>query len=98
MSRRPVTGVTGGSRGTGAATCVRLAAEGLDVALGHVSDDAAAQTTSGPARATGARCVTVRGDTSTECGVERLFDLAGAELGAAAKGAGDALTVAWPWS
>ncbi|MGW7190187.1 SDR family oxidoreductase, partial [Streptomyces sp. NPDC054838] len=82
MSHRPVTVVTGGSRGIGAATCVRLAAEGHDVALGYISDDAAAQATAGLVRATGSRCVTVRGDTSTECGVERLFDIAGAELGA----------------
>ncbi|MEU9414861.1 SDR family oxidoreductase [Streptomyces sp. NPDC048272] len=81
MSLRPVTVVTGGSRGIGAATCVRLAADGHDIALGYARDDAAAESTAELVRATGARCVTVRGDTSTECAVERLFDIAGAELG-----------------
>ncbi|MER6388202.1 SDR family oxidoreductase [Streptomyces sp. NPDC059382] len=81
MSLRPVTVVTGGGRGIGAATCVRLAADGHDIALGYARDDAAADATADLVRATGARCVTVRGDTSTECAVERLFDIAGAELG-----------------
>ncbi|WP_371645942.1 SDR family NAD(P)-dependent oxidoreductase [Streptomyces sp. NBC_00597] len=77
MSRRP-----GGSRGIGAATCVRLAAEGHDLVLGYLRDDAAAGAVAERVRAAGARCVTVRGDTSEECGVERLFDIAGAEFGA----------------
>ncbi|MFB6810114.1 SDR family NAD(P)-dependent oxidoreductase [Streptomyces sp. NPDC056387] len=81
MPRRPVTVVTGGSRGIGAATCVRLASEGHDVVLGYLRDDAAAASVAERVRAAGARCLTVRGDTSRECGVERLFDLAGAEFG-----------------
>ncbi|MFJ3201246.1 SDR family NAD(P)-dependent oxidoreductase [Streptomyces sp. NPDC086989] len=82
MPRRPVTVVTGGSRGIGAATCVRLAAEGHDIVLGYLRDDAAAASVAERVRAAGARCLTVRGDTSQEYGVERLFDLAGAEFGA----------------
>ncbi|RST06460.1 SDR family oxidoreductase [Streptomyces sp. WAC07149] len=81
MSRRPVTVVTGGSRGIGAAACVRLAAEGHDLALGYARDSAAAEATAERVRAAGGRCVTVRGDTSREDAVERLFDTARAELG-----------------
>ncbi|WP_019887347.1 SDR family oxidoreductase [Streptomyces purpureus] len=78
---RPVTVVTGGSRGIGAATCVRLAADGHDLVLGYVADTAAAEKTAAEVRAAGARCVTVRADTSVEADVERLFDTAVAELG-----------------
>ncbi|GLX16878.1 SDR family NAD(P)-dependent oxidoreductase [Streptomyces lavendulae] len=81
MSRRPVTVVTGGSRGIGAAACVRLAAEGHDLVLGYARDSAAAEATAERVRAAGGRCVTVRGDTSREDAVERLFDTARAELG-----------------
>ncbi|WP_411102765.1 SDR family oxidoreductase [Streptomyces sp. cmx-4-9] len=83
MSQRSVTVVTGGSsRGIGAATCLRLAADGHDLALGYVQDASAAEAVAARVRAAGARCVTVRADTAQECGVERLFDVAGAELGA----------------
>jgi glucose 1-dehydrogenase len=78
---RPVTVVTGGSRGIGAATCVRLAADGHDVALGYVRDEGAAERTAAAVRAAGARCVTVRVDTSDEADVDRLFVTAADALG-----------------
>ncbi|MFD5540718.1 SDR family oxidoreductase [Streptomyces sp. NPDC127079] len=78
---RPVTVVTGGSRGIGAATCLRLAADGHDVVIGYVRDaDAAATVAEGVAKA-GARCAVVQVDTAVEADVERLFDTAERELG-----------------
>ncbi|MGW1433019.1 SDR family oxidoreductase [Streptomyces sp. NPDC002431] len=78
---RPVTLVTGGSRGIGAATCVRLASDGHDLALGYVRDAEAAERTAAAVRAAGARCVTVRADTAEEADVQRLFDTAAEQLG-----------------
>lgn len=80
MTDRPVTVVTGGSRGIGAATCRRLAAEGHDVVLGYHSDSAAAEATAQTVRDHGVRCAAVRSDTAREADVHRLFDAA-AELG-----------------
>lgn len=81
MSRHPVTVVTGGSRGIGAAVCRRLASDGHDIALGYHSDSEAAESVAATVRETGRSCVTVRVDTSDEADVDRLFDTAAAELG-----------------
>ncbi|MEV5430765.1 glucose 1-dehydrogenase [Streptomyces sp. NPDC052701] len=78
---RPVTVVTGGSRGIGAATCLRLAADGHDVVVGHVRDGAAAESVARGVREAGARCAVVRADTSAEADVERLFGTAERDLG-----------------
>ena len=80
MSTRPLTVVTGGSRGIGAATCRRLAADGHDVVIGYRSAARAAAETATAVRASGARCAVVELDTSDLDGVDRLFDAA-AELG-----------------
>ncbi|GAA3378960.1 SDR family oxidoreductase [Streptomyces sannanensis] len=58
-----------------------MAADGHDLALGYVSNSTAAEETAAAVRAAGARCVTVRVDTSDEADVEKLFDIATAELG-----------------
>ncbi|KOT37088.1 oxidoreductase [Streptomyces caelestis] len=79
--KRLVTVVTGGSRGIGAAICLRLAAEGHDVAVNYVRDSAAAGDVAERVRAAGARAVTVRADTAVEADVERLFEVAERELG-----------------
>ncbi|GAA2270053.1 SDR family oxidoreductase [Streptomyces atrovirens] len=79
--KRLVTVVTGGSRGIGAATCLRLAAEGHDVAVNYVRDAEAAEDVAKGVRAAGARAVTVRADTSVEADVDRLFEVAERELG-----------------
>ncbi|MEW2408659.1 SDR family NAD(P)-dependent oxidoreductase [Streptomyces griseoviridis] len=78
---RPVTVVTGGSRGIGAAVCRRLAADGHDVAVGYLRDGEAAEDVAREVRAAGGRAVTVRVDTAVEADVERLFAVAEAELG-----------------
>ncbi|GAA1231860.1 SDR family oxidoreductase [Kitasatospora nipponensis] len=78
---RPVTVVTGGSRGIGAAVCRRLAAEGHDLAIGYRSDAQAAEQVAAEVRATGAKALTVQLDTAVEADVERFFDRAAEGLG-----------------
>ncbi|MDG9693382.1 SDR family NAD(P)-dependent oxidoreductase [Streptomyces mutabilis] len=78
---RPLTVVTGGSRGIGAATCLRLAADGHDVVVGYVRDSGAAETVVSGVREAGGRGLAVRVDTSVEADVERLFAVAEEQLG-----------------
>lgn len=70
---RPLTLVTGGTRGIGAATALRLARDGHDLVLGHARDDAAAEETQLAVEYAGARCRVVRADLTDPDGVGRLF-------------------------
>ncbi|MGW7281249.1 SDR family oxidoreductase [Streptomyces sp. NPDC054844] len=79
--KRPITVVTGGSRGIGAAACLRLAADGHDVVVGYVRDPVAAEAVVAGVREAGGRGLAVRADTSAEADVERLFDVAEERLG-----------------
>ncbi|WP_282695261.1 SDR family oxidoreductase [Streptomyces sp. CC208A] len=54
--------VTGGSRGIGAATAVRLAREGADVAFSYVRDEAAAAKVAARIEAAGRRALPLRAD------------------------------------
>lgn len=80
MTSRPLTIVTGGGRGIGAATAVHLAERGHDVVVGHLVDVAAAERVVAAVRAAGGRGVAVAGDVADPSDVDRLFAAAG-ELG-----------------
>lgn len=71
---RPLTLVTGGTRGIGAATAVRLAQGGHDLVLGFRTDVAAAEDCRQRVERAGARCTVVRADVTATEGVDRLFE------------------------
>jgi glucose 1-dehydrogenase len=73
---RPVTIVTGGSRGIGAATVLTLAAAGHDVVFAYRSDVDAAADVRTRAIDAGAQCISVQADVTSETDVEGLFDAA----------------------
>ena len=73
--------ITGGSRGIGAATAVRAARAGWDVAINYTRDEAAAQRVAGQVRALGRRALVVQADVAEEAEVLRLFAEVDAQLG-----------------
>jgi glucose 1-dehydrogenase len=77
---RPLTLITGGTRGIGAAVARRLAAEGHDLVLGYVRDEDAATRTRAAVESFGASCRLVRADLTTDEGIDALFAEA-AEVG-----------------
>ncbi|MBD0322782.1 MAG: SDR family oxidoreductase [Aldersonia sp.] len=78
---RPITVITGGSRGIGAATAVRLARAGHHLAVAYRDDGAAAGRLAAAVAAKGVRCVTVRTDVAREEDVDRLFTIVTQRLG-----------------
>jgi NAD(P)-dependent dehydrogenase (short-subunit alcohol dehydrogenase family) len=78
---RPVTLVTGGSRGIGAATARWLARHGHDVAICYRRDAEAAQQVTQQVRDLGARCLGAQADTTDDTAVARLFDTVTEQLG-----------------
>ena len=65
--------ITGGSRGIGAATALKAAAEGYDVAISYVSNEAAAADVIAKARTAGAKAEAVKADTSSPTEIAALF-------------------------
>jgi NAD(P)-dependent dehydrogenase (short-subunit alcohol dehydrogenase family) len=78
----PVTVVTGGGRGIGAAVALRLAEAGHEVGIGYERAKDAAEEVAQRVRATGRRCVAVQVDTSDEAQVDAFFDTVKEQLGA----------------
>lgn len=78
---RPVTIVTGGSRGIGAAIVAELARAGHDLVVAYHSDGDAALRTLGAAEGAGARCTRFQADVRSPGDVDKLFDAAEAAFG-----------------
>ncbi len=66
--------ITGGGRGIGAATALRLASDGHHLVLGYADDEVAAETTAQRVRECGVDCRTFRADVSDPVQVDALFD------------------------
>ncbi|MFF1293864.1 MULTISPECIES: SDR family oxidoreductase [unclassified Streptomyces] len=73
--------VTGGSRGIGAATAVRLAREGADVALTYVNGKEAAEDVVRAVEAVGRRAVALRADSADAAEAAGAVDRAAEALG-----------------
>ncbi|MFF5980586.1 SDR family oxidoreductase [Streptomyces olindensis] len=73
--------VTGGSRGIGAATVLRLAREGADVAVGYVHGKEAAEDVVRAVEALGRRAVALRADAAQPADAAGVVDAAAEALG-----------------
>ncbi|HVI29508.1 glucose 1-dehydrogenase [Hansschlegelia sp.] len=73
VSQAPLILITGGGRGVGAATARLAAAQGYDVAISFVSDEASAAAVAADVEAAGRRALAVRADSADPEQVERLF-------------------------
>jgi NAD(P)-dependent dehydrogenase (short-subunit alcohol dehydrogenase family) len=81
MSDRPVTIVTGASRGIGAATARIAAQRGHAVCVNYRSDAAAAQRVVDEILGAGGAAIAVQGNVAVEADVVRMFDAARDRLG-----------------
>ncbi len=74
--------VTGGARGIGRATSLRLAAHGAAVAINYTSRPDAAEATATEIRAAGGRAITVQADVADDAAVQAMVRKVEADLGA----------------
>ncbi|RLP83989.1 SDR family oxidoreductase [Mycetocola lacteus] len=72
----PITLITGGTRGIGAATARRLAAAGHSLVLGYRGNTAAAQALAAELTEAGSAVLVVGADLSTDAGIDTLFTAA----------------------
>ncbi|MFM9892601.1 SDR family oxidoreductase [Achromobacter xylosoxidans] len=80
-AQAPVILITGGSRGVGAATARLAAAQGYDVAISYVANEAAAQAVVTDVRALGRRALAVRADSADPDQIAGLFNAIDREFG-----------------
>jgi 3-oxoacyl-[acyl-carrier protein] reductase len=73
--------VTGGSRGIGRATCLRLAGLGAKVVINYVSRPQAAEETKAQVEALGSECMVVKFDVAKSSEVQEAFKQITAECG-----------------
>ena len=73
--------ITGGSRGIGRGIALKLAEQGVHVAINYLRDEASAKKTLEQVRARGSDGFTVQADVSKPAEVERLFARVGKEFG-----------------
>jgi NAD(P)-dependent dehydrogenase (short-subunit alcohol dehydrogenase family) len=73
--------ITGGSRGIGAATALRCAAAGWDVAINYAQDSVAAEALAAKLRGLGRRAMTVRADVADATQVAAMFERLDAQDG-----------------
>lgn len=73
--------ITGGTRGIGRATALRLASEGAAVAVNYVSNRKQADATLAELKQLGADATSIQGDVSRRDHVQRIVDQTRAELG-----------------
>jgi NAD(P)-dependent dehydrogenase (short-subunit alcohol dehydrogenase family) len=81
VSDAPLVLITGGGRGVGAATARLAAAQGYDVAISFVSNEAAALVVAADVEAAGRRALPLRADSADPEQVTQLFDAIDREFG-----------------
>ena len=73
MNERPVLFITGASRGIGAATAVKAAEAGYDVAINYAASADAARDVVARCESAGAKAIAIQADVSDQAGVETVF-------------------------